>query len=130
MIPESRESVKKGTVILLIAHGSLLAEANQEVRSLADQVQEKLGHPVRACFLELSEPSIPEAIDHALKEGASQILALPYFLTQGRHLTEDIPKILQEKARAYPETPIRLLNYLGSHSNLPELLAQLIENQH
>lgn len=121
--------MKKNSVILLVAHGSRLAEANLEVHRLADQIQQKIRHPVQACFLEGGEPGIPEAIDQALSRGAAEILALPYFLTKGRHLSEDIPRILGEKARAYPETPIRMLDYLGSNPGMVDLLAEWIEKK-
>ncbi len=124
---ESHPPVKKATIILLVAHGSRLAEANVEVHRLADQLQQRLNHDVRACFLEGGEPNIPDAIDQALQQGAKEILALPYFLTQGRHFREDIPKILGEKARAFPETSIRLLDYVGSHEGMMDLLLQIIK---
>jgi sirohydrochlorin ferrochelatase len=76
--------------------------------------------------LELGEPNIPEGIDRALSLNPGEVLVLPYFLTEGRHMDEDIPKILQEKARAYPETPIRLLSYVGKHPQIADLLAKMI----
>ena len=109
-----------------MAHGSRRSEANQEVHRLADKIQSQLGRSVFACFLEHGEPSIPEGIDLALQNNAKEILALPYFLTEGRHLSEDIPKILHEKARAYPEIPIKVLDYLGSHDQLPDVLTLII----
>ena len=118
--------VRKDAVILLVAHGSRRAQANLEVHQMAEQLHARLGREVLACFLELGEPDIPEGIDRALALGPSEILVLPYFLTEGRHMDEDIPKILQEKVRAYPETPIRLLNYVGSNPAMVELLAEAV----
>ena len=118
--------VRKDAVILLVAHGSRRPQANLEVHQLAERLQGPLGRKVLACFLELGEPNIPEGIDRALSLNPGEILVLPYFLTEGRHMEEDIPKILQEKARAYPETPIRLLNYVGSHPGMIELLGKIV----
>ena len=113
----------KHPATVLIAHGSRIEAANEEVRRLAAQIRTKLETPVIAAFLELASPSIPEAIDLALQNNPSEIRVLPYFLTQGRHVEEDIPNLLAEKARAYPETPIRLLPYLGTDPSLVEILA-------
>jgi len=116
----------KAKVLVLIAHGSRLEEANREVRDLAA----KLSHPllvVLPCFLELSDPDIPAGIDQALSLNPREIFVLPYFLTQGRHVQEDIPKILSEKARAFPETPIKLLPYLGALVEWNEVLRRLVD---
>src|SRR5918996_3759739 len=109
---------KKSRALVLIAHGSRLEAANEEIRALALRLQTRLGYPVIGAFLELASPSIPEAVDLALQTGNGEILVLPYFLTQGRHVQEDIPAILAEKARAYPETPLKLLPYLGSQEEI------------
>jgi sirohydrochlorin ferrochelatase len=117
---------KKSRALILIAHGSRLEAANEEIRALAQRLEEKLGYSVIGAFLELAVPSIPEAVDLALQGEPSEILLLPYFLTQGRHVQEDIPAILAEKARAYPETPLKLLPYLGSREEIFELLENLM----
>lgn len=116
----------KSRTLVLIAHGSRLAAANEEIRALAGRLESRLGHPVIGAFLELAQPSIPDAVDLALETGSAEILVLPYFLTQGRHVQEDIPAILAEKARAYPETPLKLLPYLGSQEEILGLLESLV----
>jgi sirohydrochlorin ferrochelatase len=117
---------KRSRTLVLIAHGSRMEAANEEIRALARRLEEKLGYPVIGAFLELATPSIPEAVDLALRSDALEILLLPYFLTQGRHVQEDIPAILAEKARAYPETPLKLLPYLGSQEEILGLLESLL----
>ncbi len=115
----------KNRVWVLIAHGSRLDAANREVIELAEQFSAKLKQPVFGCFLEIAEPDIPTALDQALKKNPSEIIVLPYFLTQGRHVKEDIPRLVAEKARAFPETPIRLLEYVGASPGMLELLEKL-----
>lgn len=114
----------KHATVVLIAHGSRLEAANEEVRRLAERLSERLDQRVIPAFLELASPSIPEGIDLALGGNPSEIKVLPYFLTQGRHVQEDIPKLLAEKARAYPETPIRLLNYVGAEEAILHCLVE------
>jgi len=120
--------IPKNVVVVLVAHGSRKPEANLEVHQLAEKLEVQAGRPVQACFLELGEPSIPEGIDLALKKSPKEIWVLPYFLVQGRHVQEDLPKILEAKARAYPETPIKILNYLGAQEQMAEWLAQSLES--
>ena len=113
------------TAFLLIAHGSRLQEANQEVFELASKLSEILGHSVHACFLELAAPSIPQVIDLVLASGVHRFKILPYFLTQGRHVQQDIPKLLQSKINQYPQLEIQMLDYLGAYPMLVELLGKI-----
>lgn len=116
----------KNKAFVLVAHGSRLPEANQEVIDLAARLTQSLGREVIACFLEIAPPDIPHGIDLALAQNPEEIWVLPYFLTQGRHVQEDLPRILNEKARAFPETHIRLLDYLGKQAALQDLMAGIL----
>ena len=49
----------KHPATVLIAHGSRIEAANEEVRRLATQITTKLETPVIAAFLELASPSRP-----------------------------------------------------------------------
>lgn len=115
--------------LILIAHGSRRAESNEEVRALAA----KLGRlscsydAVTCAFLELAEPSIPEGIEACVQQGAKDIVLLPYFLSAGRHVVEDIPALVQPKQLQYPDLRIELQPYLGAAERLPALLLSLIE---
>lgn len=111
---------------LLIAHGSRLEEANEELRRLVERLSDRIEHKIIACFLELVEPSLATAIDQAVAGGASRVKVLPYFLAQGRHVGQDIPKILQDKRRQYPQIKIEMLQYLGADPMLLELLEKIL----
>lgn len=75
------------------------------------RVARKLG--ARCAYLEINTPSIPEAIDRAARAGSRDIRVLPYFLLTGRHVLEDIPRIILEAKKKHPKTAIRLCPYLG-----------------
>lgn len=115
--------------LILIAHGSRRAASNDEVRALAA----KLGtmtqdfDSVSCAFLELAAPSIPDGIEACVQQGAKEIVILPYFLSAGRHVVEDIPALVQPKQAEYPELSIELKAYLGAAESLPALLISLVE---
>jgi len=52
---------------------------------------------------------------------------LPYFLSAGRHVIEDIPREVEGKQKEYPHVPIRLAPYLGSAEGITELLLGVAE---
>ena len=116
--------------LLLVAHGSRREASNEEVRQLAAQLGAHAGsryQSVSCAFLELAEPSIPDGIEACIKAGAEEVIVLPYFLSAGRHVSEDIPREVAVKQQEYPGIPIRLAPYLGSAEGITELLLAVAE---
>lgn len=111
--------------LIVVAHGSRREESNDEVRRLTEalRVKARADFPlVRCAFLELAEPSIPEGIDASVREGATRITVLPYFLSAGRHVAADIPEQVSAKQREYPHVSIRIAPYLGAAGGITDLL--------
>ena len=89
--------------------------------------EKKYAH-VFCAFLEISEPSIPDAIESAFKKGASEIKLVPYFVHIGRHVSEDIPKIASLASKKYPKVKIKLCPYLGYDEKLVEIVRKRLED--
>lgn len=110
--------------LVLVAHGSRRASSNEEVRQVAAQLAERAGaeyEMVLAAFLELAEPLIPAGVQCCLDNGMEEVVVLPYFLSAGRHVVEDIPA---EVAKACNTTGarVRIAPYLGAAQGLGALL--------
>lgn len=115
-------------MLILAAHGSRAEEANEEVGALAARLGKRLAssyRSVRPAFLELARPSIADALDAAVAEGAGEIVVLPYFLAAGRHVASDIPRLVAEKQSEHGGVHIRLAPYLGTAPALESVLAGL-----
>ncbi len=80
--------------VLLVGHGSRLPYGKDVVSQIADMYREDEGHLVEVGFMNMSKPSIPEAINSLALKGAETIIVTPVFLAHGVHTTEDIPRIL------------------------------------
>lgn len=118
---------KKG--LLLVAHGSRRQASNDEVRQLTAKLKQKAGSrftAVECAFLELAEPSIPDGIECCIRQGAQVVEVLPYFLSAGRHVSEDIPEQVEIKRREHPDIDIRLSRYLGEANVIPDVLLSLV----
>lgn len=129
--------------VLLIAHGSRRESANQEVHTLADKLQSALNPPtglsntndrvtVSTCFLELAQPCINTGLSLLSAAGAQSIQVLPYFLTQGRHVNEDIPKIINHYIEQQPDTSdvkIEILPHLGADNILLNVMVEILQNK-
>jgi len=114
--------------LIIAAHGSRREASNQEVRELTELLRSRLDKgfsDVDSAFLELAQPSIEQAIDTAVVAGAVKITVLPYFLVAGRHVAEDIPRIVAGKREQYPDVEINLRDYFGADSRVADLLAVL-----
>ena len=72
-----------------------------------------------------SQPSIPDAIDELIADGADDITVLSYFLSAGRHVREDVPAFVEAKRTQYPEVKLSLSPYLGQAPDLIEVLHRL-----
>lgn len=117
--------------LLLVAHGSRRVQSNEEIATVAhaleSRVQAQFAHTTHA-FLELAEPSIPEGIDSLIQQGVSEITILPYFLSAGRHVHEDVPGIVQSKQQLHPDVPMTIAPYIGEASEMIDVLAALSNN--
>lgn len=117
--------------LLLVAHGSRREASNEEVRQLAARLKTLAGAryaDVSAAFLELVEPGIPAAIQCCVERGAREVVVLPYFLSQGRHVAADIPAQVQPKQAEHPQVCITIAPYLGAaEEGIAALLLELAQ---
>ena len=112
--------------ILLIAHGSRHAPANDDLHHVAAQLRGR-GHAiVVASFLELAEPGIDEGGRACVAQGATQVIMLPYFLSAGVHVRRDLTEARERLSAEFPQVPFRLADPLGRHALLIDLVEQRI----
>ena len=107
---------------LLIDHGSRRAEANTLIGEVALRVKERLGDGavVEGAHMELAEPSIAAAFARCVEQGATRVVAHPFMLARGRHVSEDIPRMVAEAAKAHEGVDFVIAGPLGSHHGVIE----------
>ena len=119
--PLQRSSRKQG--ILLLAHGSRRAEANRDLNVLAEKMEERHKEAVVSIgFLELTTPTIPEGAADCVSRGASDIVMLPFFLSMGTHVADDLEKFRIEFNAKYPSVTFNLAAPLGMHPLIISIL--------
>ena len=115
------------TAILMMAHGSRVADANDAAREVAKMVQEITGMEiVEVAFRELHEPNIQQGIDACVAQGVQRILLMPYFLFMGAHVQHDLPEEIIEARKRYPDLIMKMGEHLGAHRKLAEIEAERI----
>lgn len=111
--------------LLLMAHGSRRAEANADLEYLAEQIRQRGVYDfVQVSYLELAEPSIPDGGAKCVAAGATDVTMLPYFLSPGVHVRDDMTAAQQELNQRFPGVTFRLAEPLGRHPLLLEVVLQ------
>lgn len=116
--------------LLLIAHGSRRAEANAELVRLAELVQARRpGDVIEIAYLELAPPSIPEGAARCVAHpGVAEVRMVPFFLSPGRHVAEDLEGFCREFTERYPAVDFRVCPPLGLHPLVVEALLERAES--
>ncbi|MDB5387915.1 MAG: cbiX [Planctomycetaceae bacterium] len=120
------------TGIIIVDHGSRLADSNRLIESVAVAFHTQFATEwpiVEPAHMELTEPSIATAYAHCVSRGATNIVVLPYFLGPGKHWTSDIPALTADAANRFPGTTFRIAPTLGLDDLMLELLRKrLVES--
>lgn len=118
--------------IILIGHGSPRKEANNI--DIVGRLLHNTIHPdcsdacVRSAYLEFGKPDIMTAIRQSVQDGATKIIAHPYFLSSGMHVTKDIPGIIDEARSQFPDIDLVYTEPLGVHDKLVEIVIERIQS--
>jgi sirohydrochlorin ferrochelatase len=114
--------------ILIIDHGSRRAEANDQLRYMAQLVEQLIsdGTIVQYAHMELATPTIAEGFAECVRRGAKEVVAVPYMLAPGRHVTWDIPTLVHTAATAYPFVACYVTRALGPDRKLAQLVLERV----
>src|SRR4051794_11848162 len=111
------------TGLAIFAHGSVVESANEAVRVFTGELARRGGFTlIEACFLELGQPDLPEAVRRLVERGATRIIVIPYFLTTGTHLTRDLPSIVRRLADIYKDVQFDVTGPMDGHPALVDVL--------
>ena len=78
--------------------------------------------------MELAEPTIASGYAKCVERGATTVVAHPFMLAPGRHVREDVPKLLAEAASNHPGTKYLVADPLGAHSAIADVVIDRFEN--
>ena len=111
------------TGIIVFAHGSRIASANDAVRAItAELVKAGSFGLVETAFLELGHPDLAVAVARPVGRGARRIAVIPYFLTLGTHLERDLPALVKKAGQQHQDVDLVVTPPLDGHPALLQIL--------
>ena len=126
--PHAYEAAPASVGIIIVDHGSKVAAANERLERLCEayvKTRAPKHWVVRPAHMELASPSISEAFDALVEAGCATIVCHPFFLSQGRHVREDVPALLDEAASRH-NIPYSLTPPLGEAPALLDLVHDVV----
>lgn len=121
--------MREWTGVILVDHGSRFAAANDMLNEVAERFRRSSGYKiVEPAHMELAEPSIPQAFEACVRQGAKRIVVHPYFLSPGRHSTTDIPRMVAEAAAPYPGVICNVTQPLGLDDEISRIILNRIDD--
>jgi sirohydrochlorin cobaltochelatase len=120
--------------LLLIGHGSRDNDGRQSLLDFAAAYQAlDASRPVVPCFLELTGPTIQEAVDRCVEMGYTELSALPVLLFAARHNKFDVTNELDRARQRHPQVKFHYGRHFGIAPGILELwrsrLAELEQPQ-
>jgi sirohydrochlorin ferrochelatase len=115
--------------LIVVDHGSKKAAANGQLLDVVTLFKRVSGSAiVEPAHMELAEPSIAQAFDRCVAQGATLVVVHPYFLAPGRHSTTDIPRMAAEAAARHPGVRFHVTQPLGLDDKIATLMLQRIQH--
>jgi sirohydrochlorin ferrochelatase len=115
--------------LLVMVHGSPRAVANAPMFAVVEEIRRRGVCPiVEAGFMECNEPDIPTAIESCIDQGATEVIAVPYFLHTGKHVADDLPTLLEDAQLRHPDIVFRMGDFLGRAPQLTDILLDRAES--
>jgi sirohydrochlorin cobaltochelatase len=116
--------------VVLFAHGSRDPLWRAPIEAVAAHVRHISPHtPVACAYLELCEPSLPDAVQTLVNQGVTDIRLLPVFFGMGKHAREDLPELAGALRAQHPTLRLTVLPAAGEHPALTALLAHMALGQ-
>jgi sirohydrochlorin ferrochelatase len=117
---------QSGKVALVVVdHGSRAEASNASLDAVVREIASLAGDrylAVLPAHMEIASPTIADAFDAAVAEGADFVVVALYFLAAGRHSESDVPRLAAEAAARHPGLGFAVAPSLGPHTALSALV--------
>ena len=128
-------SVEENIVgVVVVDHGSRNATSNEQLEKFAAEyaaaARNGKRYAVEPAHMELARPSISDAFAKLTRRGIKKIVVAPFFLSaSGRHLSEDVPRLVEEAKKKAEGAMIEcaISEPVGSHPLMTQIVSERVE---
>ncbi len=114
--------------VIILGHGSRVPEAGKDMGTVATLLKNKYDFEmVEACQMSRLGPHYPETLAKCVRNGATEVIIIPYFLNRGLHIRLDIPEMMKEEAKKYPHVKIIFGKRLGWDPMFADIIYRRIQ---
>jgi len=112
--------------VVLFSHGSRDPLWRAPIEAVAARIAaQHPERPVVCAYLELSEPSLAQAVDQLVLQGATGVTVVPMFLGTGKHARADLPMLVDALRAAHPGVRLHVQPAIGEDPRLTALMAEI-----
>jgi sirohydrochlorin cobaltochelatase len=110
--------------LILFAHGARDPRWAAPFEAVADRVRRaRPGVAVRLAYLELMQPSLPQAGAELAAAGCTALQVVPLFLGAGGHVRKDLPLLVAALQEAHPGLQVTLHPPVGELGPVADAMA-------
>ena len=116
------------TGIIVVDHGSRLEASNRMLHEATQNFAAQSDFDiVEPAHMELAQPDIAAAFRKCVDRGAKRVVVFPYFLSPGRHWSEDIPRLAAEAAEPFSDVEWVVTAPFGLHPDMCGIIEDRIQ---
>ena len=120
----ARPHERGDTLLLVVGRGCSDPDANGDIQKLSRILWEGMGYGwAAACYIGVTTPLLPEALERCRRMGFGRIVVLPFFLFTGI-LEKKIRQIAHAFGHEHPDVEILSASYLNAHPLLYDVFRE------
>lgn len=126
--PNAPEFPTREIGIVIVDHGSRREASNDLLQEVVAMFVGASPYSiVEPAHMEIAEPSVATAFDRCVARGAKAVVIFPYFLSPGRHWSQDIPALAAAAAQRHADVRYLVTAPLGLHPLMAQIMNQRID---
>ncbi len=113
------------TAVIILGHGSK-SDGDPTINRIAASVKARGRFEiVEHAFLRYARPNPDEAVDRCVRQGATRVVIVPFFLHQGAHVTKDIPALVWRAKKQNPTVDFVVTDFVGTHPLMTDIVLDM-----
>ena len=102
---------------IIVAHGMRRGRQNQALEAFISELVKDDIHHYHIAFLESEHQDLETVMTTLIQSGVKQLKVVPLLLFSAMHYLKDIPNIVHEMKRRYPDIKVEVSEPLGTSFN-------------